>query len=71
MKISLVIPLYNEEGIIPELFERTTSALKSITEDFEIICIDDGSTDNTLISLLSFHKKDKRFKILPYDQAGK
>lgn len=64
MEISVVIPLYNEESIIPELFERTISSLKSITGDFEIICIDDGSTDKTLTGLLSFHKKDRRFKVL-------
>jgi len=64
MEISVVIPLYNEENIIPELLQRTISALEPVTEDFEIICIDDGSTDSTLAGLLSFHNKDKRLRVL-------
>jgi dolichol-phosphate mannosyltransferase len=62
--ISLVIPVYNEESLIDILFERTIGALSSITDDFEIICIDDGSSDNSLTRLMACHHKDYRFKIL-------
>ena len=64
MKLSLVIPLFNEEAIIPVLYERCMAAMKQITEDFEIICVDDGSSDNTLEKLVEHHKKDNRFKVL-------
>ncbi|MDJ1503682.1 glycosyltransferase family 2 protein [Xanthocytophaga agilis] len=62
--ISLVIPIYNEELLIEKLFYRCTQALSTITEDFEIICVDDGSQDRSLEILKSFHKKDTRFKVL-------
>ncbi len=62
--ISLVIPLYNEEGLIDELFERSISVLREITDSFEIICVDDGSTDNSLSKLIECHNKDNRFKVL-------
>ena len=62
--ISLVIPVYNEEILIEELFKRVQDSMKAITDDFEVILVDDGSTDNTLTNLKSCNEKDKRFKIL-------
>ncbi len=63
-KFSLVIPVYNEEQIIDQLYKRCMEALKKITPDFEIICVDDGSSDNTLPQLVMHHGQDKRFKVL-------
>lgn len=62
--ISLVIPVYNEEAMIEELYTRSMNALKNITDDFEIICVDDGSHDSTLEKLITCHQKDARFKVL-------
>jgi len=62
--ISLVIPIYNEEVLVEKLFQRTTYALTRITEDFEIICVDDGSQDGSLQKLLTCHHIDPRFKVL-------
>ena len=62
--ISLVIPVYNEEAMIEELYTRSMNALKNITDDFEIICVDDGSHDSTLEKLIACHQKDARFKVL-------
>lgn len=64
MEISLVIPIYNEEAVIPELIGRTVDSLKKITSDFEIIVVDDGSSDNSLEMLLQFRENDNRIKIL-------
>lgn len=64
MVISLVIPIYNEAAVIPELISRTVDSISKITADFEIIIVDDGSTDNSLELLLNFHNKDNRIKIL-------
>lgn len=62
--ISLVIPIYNEEILIDLLFQRCMAAMKKITEDFEIICVDDGSKDQSLNKLINFHKSDNRFKVI-------
>jgi len=40
------------------------SALSQVTEDFEVICVDDGSTDRTVAFLKDFHCKDRRLKII-------
>ncbi len=63
-KFSLVIPVYNEEQIIEQLYDRCMEAMQKITPDFEIICVDDGSSDTTLPQLVMHHKQDKRFKVL-------
>jgi len=62
--ITLVVPLYNEEQVVETLYDRTTKALSLITDSYEIICINDGSTDSTLSKLMSYNQKDKRFKVL-------
>ena len=62
--LSLVIPVFNEESLIDELMHRTKSALESFINDFEIIIVNDGSTDHSLDKLLQWHKADSRIKIL-------
>ena len=61
---SLVIPIFNEEKLIDELVKQTVSAVESFSSDYEVIFVDDGSTDNSLSSLLSWQGKNKRLKIL-------
>jgi polyisoprenyl-phosphate glycosyltransferase len=48
MDISVIIPIYNEEENIPELFNRLHKVINEITDSYEIICINDGSTDSSL-----------------------
>lgn len=64
MQISLIIPLYNEEAVIHELLGRCVESLGKITDEFELILVDDGSTDSTVERLKSYREKDKRIKIL-------
>jgi len=62
--ISVVIPVFNEEAVIDELLPRSLAALKTIGEPFEIIIVDDGSSDSTLDKLLNYRKDDKRIKVI-------
>ena len=62
--LSLVIPIYNEEKLIDELVNRTIASLESFIDDYELIFVDDGSTDNSLGRMLSWQKKNKNIKIL-------
>ncbi len=62
--LSLIIPLYNEEALVDELIARSSAALQSATDDYEIICIDDGSSDRTLEKLLCHHERNRRVKII-------
>jgi glycosyltransferase involved in cell wall biosynthesis len=49
--LSIVVPVFNEEQIIPELVRRMTSVAKSITDSYEIIFVNDGSRDTSLEQL--------------------
>jgi len=62
--ISVALPLYNEEEMLDLLFSELIPNLKQISEDYEIVCVDDGSDDATLTKLLEYHQKDKRIKVL-------
>lgn len=62
--LSLVIPVYNEEKLIDELLKRTLSALDSFVNEYEILFVDDGSTDESLKKLLLWKEREHRIKIL-------
>lgn len=60
MQLSIIIPIYNEEQILPELHERLTKAALDITEDYELIFINDGSRDGSLYGLMQIAEKDPK-----------
>jgi glycosyltransferase involved in cell wall biosynthesis len=64
MDLSIVIPMHNEETNLDPLFERLTTVCYSLRLSYEIICVDDGSRDNTLNRLVEYHQKDPRIKVL-------
>ena len=51
IEISVVVPLYNEELNIHELYNRLSKSVKSFTENYELLFVNDGSADNTLKEL--------------------
>lgn len=62
--ISFVCPMHNEEGCIEELYGRITALVKAMDCHFEIIAVNDHSTDDTLEKLKALHRQDPRVKIL-------
>lgn len=62
--LSLVIPIFNEEKLIDELVKRTISALDSFIQNYEVIFVDDGSTDESLKKILSWKQKNSKIKVL-------
>ena len=58
--ISVIVPIYNEEKIIPELHERLIKSVSSITDNFEIIFVNDGSKDNSLVELVKLSTVENR-----------
>ncbi|MCO7255917.1 undecaprenyl-phosphate 4-deoxy-4-formamido-L-arabinose transferase [Dickeya oryzae] len=46
-KVSVVIPVFNEQESLPELIRRTTTACEQLSQDYEILLVDDGSSDNS------------------------
>ena len=67
-KISVVIPCYNEQEVLPELFRRMTEAAESWGADWEIICVDDGSSDSTWDLLIDQHEKDPRWSVISFSR---
>jgi polyisoprenyl-phosphate glycosyltransferase len=61
---SLIIPVYNEEGLIHELAVRAVKAVESVTPNYEILFVNDGSTDSTLEKLIEVRKHHSRIKII-------
>ena len=66
MLISVVIPLYNEVESLPPLHEKLTKNLKTLGHDYEIIYVDDGSTDGSFEVLEDIHAKDKHTKVIQF-----
>ncbi|RAP52097.1 MAG: hypothetical protein BZ137_09260 [Methanosphaera sp. rholeuAM130] len=67
VKVSIIIPIYNNEIYLNQCVE---SAINQTLEEIEIICVNDGSTDNSLDILKDYAKKDKRVKIIDKDNSG-
>ena len=66
-KITVVLPVYNVEKYLPECLD---SVINQTMDDIEIICIDDGSTDNSLEVLKKYQNKDNRIKIFSFTNKG-
>ncbi len=66
MDLSIVIPLYNEQDSLAELVTNISSQLKSLNLNYEVIFVDDGSTDGSLRVLKSLHAQYPQIKILSF-----
>ena len=62
--LSIVVPVYNETAVIPLFYEHVTKVLESITANWEIIFINDGSTDTTWDILKTLGEKEPRIKLI-------
>jgi dolichol-phosphate mannosyltransferase len=68
MKISVIIPVYNSEGIQRELYKRLTRELESYRDNFEIIFVNDGSKDNSSQVLRELCQIDKKVKFIDFSR---
>jgi glycosyltransferase involved in cell wall biosynthesis len=64
MDLSVVIPIYNEEESLLPLVQETRCSLDPLSRSYELIFVDDGSTDGTFSVLSHLHKKEPRIKVL-------
>lgn len=67
IKFSIIIPVYNVEKFLRECLDSITS---QTLKNFEVICVNDGSTDNSLAILQDYANKDSRFKIISQENQG-
>ncbi len=66
--ISLIFPVYNEENILPVLYERVYRIINQLEYNVEVLLVNDGSQDNSLNLMKQFHKKDTRFKVIDFSR---
>ncbi|MBR4461228.1 MAG: glycosyltransferase, partial [Erysipelotrichaceae bacterium] len=67
IKISVIIPVYNAGAFLDECL---SSVSRQTLQEIEVICINDGSTDNSKEILERFAKEDKRFIILEQEHSN-
>lgn len=67
IKVSVIIPVYNSEKLLNQCMD---SVCNQTLKDIQIICIDDGSTDNSLEILNEYEKKDSRIIVLSQENSG-
>jgi len=68
MNCSIVVPIYNEERSLPELFERLHGALSKLSGQYEIIAVNDGSRDNSQAVLADLASANSNVRVLNFSR---
>ncbi len=66
-KVSVIVPIYNAEKFLHKCLD---SICAQTLKEIEIICVNDGSTDNSLSIIQKYEKKDKRVKLISQENQG-
>ena len=64
VELSIVVPMLNESVMLDRFFARLEPVLDQVTPDYEILCIDDGSTDDTLSKLADHRARNPRIRVI-------
>lgn len=67
-KISVIVPMYNEEEVVQECYNRLTTIMQGTFYNYELIMINDGSHDETLPKLQRIAEKDKHIKVVSFSR---
>jgi len=65
-KVSVIVPCFNEEAVLPQLVDRLEKAASTWGLDYEILCVDDGSSDKTWEMLKAQNQKNPRWHCLSF-----
>lgn len=65
---SIILPVFNEEGVIDELYRRLTLALEAIGRPYEVLFVDDGSRDASFPKLRTLSEQDGRVRVLRFSR---
>jgi len=66
--LSIVIPLFNEEEVVPFLIQEINKVGATISKNYEVILVDDGSTDNTFELIKKASDQDPKFKVIKFSR---
>jgi dolichol-phosphate mannosyltransferase len=65
---SVVVPIFNEEEVLSPFYERLKNVMNSLNEDYEIIFVNDGSTDHSMEELQKLSQSDPNVKIIEFSR---
>ncbi len=65
---SVVAPVYNEEVLLPQFYQRTVAVMEALGEPFEIVLVNDGSRDRSAQIMRDLHAQDGRVKVLNFSR---
>ena len=68
MKLSVVVPCYNDKDSLEEFYDSLTKKIKEEKISYELVMVDDGSSDDTLNILKSLADKDKNVKVISFSR---
>ncbi|MGB9595520.1 MAG: glycosyltransferase family 2 protein [Candidatus Poribacteria bacterium] len=66
--ISVIVPCYNEQEVLPQLYDRLSTVCQTWNESFEVILVDDGSKDNTWNIIYDIHSRDHHWKAIRFSR---
>lgn len=68
-KISVVVPFYNEGAGVAHFYQEISTILNGLPQyHFELVCVDDGSSDSTLVQLIELSKQDARVQVIEFSR---
>lgn len=70
MKLTIIIPVYNKEEFLPRCFESILRQIDNVEDKYEILVVDDGSTDNSVSIIDEYASKYSSFTIIKQANAG-
>lgn len=68
MKLSVVVPVYNEAESVPPMIDAVQTSLSGFTDDWELVFVDDGSTDQTAEQVLAGSAADRRVRLVQLER---
>lgn len=66
--LSIVIPVYNEQDVLPECYQRLTNVCRTLGFEYELVFVDDGSTDESLQQLIMMRVSDPAVNIISFSR---
>lgn len=67
-KYSIVAPVFNEEETLPHFYKRVVDVMEGIGEPFELVLINDGSSDGSFLNMQDLHRRDPRVIVIDFSR---
>jgi polyisoprenyl-phosphate glycosyltransferase len=64
VELSIVVPMFNESAVLERFFSRLVPVLEGVTDRYEILCVDDGSADDTFQRLEGYRAQNPRIRLI-------